>query len=140
MAVQMPNREQLRAVARQCGLSLDDASVDSFRALFTPYVEAYNIVAAMPDEGGEAVRKVWSWLPKIQSARKVRSSASSMASLRSRLMSGIVVNPVGVDAADETVEERCSFGLSSLVGVVSLFGQDGQELGAGAEVGAGLAG
>lgn len=50
MAVQMPNREQLRAVARQCGLSLDDASVDSFRVLFTTYVDAYNAVAAMPDE------------------------------------------------------------------------------------------
>src|ERR1700719_4962053 len=50
MAVQMPNREQLRAVARQCGLSLDDASVDSFRALFTTYVDAYNTIAAMPDE------------------------------------------------------------------------------------------
>ena len=55
-------------------------------------------------------------------------------------MSGIFVNPGELDAADETVEEPCSFGLSSLVGVVSLFGQDGQELGAGAEVGAGLAG
>jgi amidase len=50
MSVQMPTGEQLRAVARECGLSLDDASVDSFRALFTTYVEAYNIVAAMPDE------------------------------------------------------------------------------------------
>src|SRR6266404_4997926 len=50
MAVQMPNREQLRAVARQCGLSLDYASVDSFRVLFTTYVDAYNAVAAMPDE------------------------------------------------------------------------------------------
>src|SRR5271170_4606385 len=50
MSVQMPTREQLRAVARQCGLSLDDDSVDSFRALFTTYVDAYNTVAAMPDE------------------------------------------------------------------------------------------
>ena len=50
MAVQMPTREQLRAVARQCGLALDDASVDSFRALFTTYVDAYNTIAAMPDE------------------------------------------------------------------------------------------
>src|ERR1700686_564510 len=50
MAVQMPNREQLRAVARQCGLSLDDASVDSFRVLFTTYVDAYNALGAMPDE------------------------------------------------------------------------------------------
>ena len=50
MSVQLPTREQLRAVARQCGLSLDDASVDSFRALFTTYVDAYNTVAAMPDE------------------------------------------------------------------------------------------
>jgi amidase len=50
MAVQMPTREQLRAVAGQCGLALDDASLDSFRALFTTYVDAYNTVAAMPDE------------------------------------------------------------------------------------------
>ncbi|HLK86454.1 MAG TPA: amidase [Candidatus Binataceae bacterium] len=50
MSVQMPTREQLRAVARQCGLSLDDDSLDSFRGLFTTYVDAYNTVAAMPDE------------------------------------------------------------------------------------------
>jgi amidase len=50
MAVQMPTREQLRAVARQCGLALDDASLDSFRGLFKTYVDAYNTVAAMPDE------------------------------------------------------------------------------------------
>src|SRR5208283_4842186 len=29
---------------------LDDSSVDSFRGLFTTYVDAYNTVAAMPDE------------------------------------------------------------------------------------------
>ena len=40
-------------MARQCGLSLDDASVDSFRALFTTYVDAYNTVAAMPDEASD---------------------------------------------------------------------------------------
>jgi amidase len=46
----MPTREQLRAVARQCGLSLDDADLDSFRGLLSPYVGAYNLVAAMPDK------------------------------------------------------------------------------------------
>jgi amidase len=50
MTVHMPTLEQLRAVARQCGLSLDDADLDSFRALFVPYVQAYNLVAGMPDE------------------------------------------------------------------------------------------
>src|SRR5579864_60207 len=85
MAVQMPNREQLRAVARQCGLSLDDASVDSFRALFTTYVDAYNTIAAMPDEvprvkyprtpgyrpGPEENRfNAWYWKTDIQGAAK----------------------------------------------------------------------
>jgi amidase len=50
MSVQMPTREQLRAAARECGLALDDASVESFRALLTTYVDAYNVVDAMPDE------------------------------------------------------------------------------------------
>ena len=50
MAVQMPTREQLRAVARQCALSLDDADLDSFRGLFATYVDAYNTIAEMPDE------------------------------------------------------------------------------------------
>jgi amidase len=50
MSVQMPTPEQLRAVARECGLALDDASVESFRALLTTYVDGYNVVDAMPDE------------------------------------------------------------------------------------------
>jgi amidase len=50
MSVQMPTREQLRVVAQQCGLSLDDAGLDSFRGLLAPYIESYNTVDAMPDE------------------------------------------------------------------------------------------
>src|ERR1700722_4276186 len=54
MSVQTPTREQLRAVAQQCGLSPDDPGVDSFRGLHAPYVESYNTVDAMPDEGPRA--------------------------------------------------------------------------------------
>src|SRR3984957_3386918 len=50
MSVQTPTREQLRAVAQQCGLSPDDPGVDSFRGLHAPYVESYHTVDAMPDE------------------------------------------------------------------------------------------
>ena len=50
MAVQMPTLEQLRAVAHLCGLSLDDSDLNSFRGLLTPYIQAYNLVGAMPDE------------------------------------------------------------------------------------------
>jgi hypothetical protein len=44
------------------------------------------------------------------------------------------------DAVDELVEEGGPVVLAVVAGVVALTGQDGQELGAGAEVGAGLAG
>jgi amidase len=50
MAVQMPSPEQMRDVARRCGLSLSEADLDSFRGLFAGYVAAYNLVDAMPDE------------------------------------------------------------------------------------------
>lgn len=50
MAVQMPSPEQMRDVARQCGLSLSDPDLESFRNLFAGYVAAYNLVDAMPDE------------------------------------------------------------------------------------------
>jgi hypothetical protein len=45
-----------------------------------------------------------------------------------------------IDPSDDLVEEFGSVGLSSFAGVVTLPGQDGQELDGGAEVGAGLAG
>src|SRR2546430_17125648 len=51
MAVQIPSPEQMREVASRCGLSLSSAGAESFRQLFTGYVEAYNAVAAMPDQG-----------------------------------------------------------------------------------------
>src|SRR4051812_34379551 len=50
MAVRLPTPTQIRDVARQCGLSLTDGDVDSFRGLFSAYVAAYNLVDAMPDE------------------------------------------------------------------------------------------
>src|SRR5437867_7706151 len=50
MAVQIPSPEQMREVASRCGLSLSSADAESFRQLFTGYVEAYNAVDAMPDE------------------------------------------------------------------------------------------
>lgn len=50
MAVQLPSPDQLREVARQCGLSLAEADVASFRALMAGSVAAYNLIDAMPDE------------------------------------------------------------------------------------------
>jgi len=50
MAVQLPSPEQLRDVAEQCGLSLSDADLASFRGLMAGSIGAYNLVDAMPDE------------------------------------------------------------------------------------------
>ena len=50
MSVSLPTPDQLRAVAHQCGLSLTDSDVESFRGLMQGAVDAYNAVAAMPDE------------------------------------------------------------------------------------------
>ena len=50
MAVQMPSPEQMREVAKRCGLSLSDADLESFRGLFAGSVGAYNLIDAMPDE------------------------------------------------------------------------------------------
>ena len=50
VSVALPTQSQLRAVAEQCGLSLTDEDVASFRGLMQGSVDAYNLVAAMPDE------------------------------------------------------------------------------------------
>ena len=50
MTVVLPTPAQLRSVAEQCGLSLTDDDVASFRGLMQGSIEAYNVVAAMPDE------------------------------------------------------------------------------------------
>lgn len=50
MTVQLPSPEQMRDVAKQCGLSLSDADVESFRGLFAGYIAAYNAIDGMPDE------------------------------------------------------------------------------------------
>jgi amidase len=50
VSVVLPTPKQLRAVAEQCGLSLTDADVESFRGLMQGSVDAYNLVGAMPDE------------------------------------------------------------------------------------------
>ncbi|MGH8013166.1 MAG: amidase [Candidatus Binataceae bacterium] len=50
MPVPMPTLQQMRTLARQCGLALDDAELASFRGLLRPYVDAYDLVAATPDE------------------------------------------------------------------------------------------
>jgi len=46
----LPTSDQLRAVAAQCGLALGDDDVASFRGLMQGSIDAYNAVAAMPDE------------------------------------------------------------------------------------------
>ena len=50
MSVSLPTPTQLRAIAVQCGLSLTDEDVASFRGLMQGSVDAYNMVGAMPDE------------------------------------------------------------------------------------------
>ena len=50
MSVALPTPTQLRAVAEQCGLSLTEEDVASFRGLMQGSIDAYNLVAAMPDE------------------------------------------------------------------------------------------
>jgi amidase len=50
VSVVLPTPKQLRAVAEQCGLSLTDADVESFRGLMQGSIDAYNLVGAMPDE------------------------------------------------------------------------------------------
>ena len=50
MSVALPTPAQLRAVAAQCGLSLTEDDVTSFRGLMQGSIDAYNLVAAMPDE------------------------------------------------------------------------------------------
>ncbi|GGC83063.1 amidase [Chelatococcus reniformis] len=50
LAVHLPTPDQLRDAADECGLSLTDDDVASFRGLMQDSVNAYNAVAAMPDE------------------------------------------------------------------------------------------
>jgi amidase len=50
VSVTLPTPDQLRAVAEHCGLALTDEDVTSFRGLMQGSVDAYNAVAAMPDE------------------------------------------------------------------------------------------
>jgi amidase len=50
MSVALPTPAQLRTIAQSCGLSLTDADVTSFLGLMQGSVDAYNAVAAMPDE------------------------------------------------------------------------------------------
>ena len=50
MSVSLPTPDQLREVADHCGLALTDEDVASFRGLMQGSVDAYNAVAAMPDE------------------------------------------------------------------------------------------
>ena len=49
MAVQIPTPEQVKTAATEVGLSLTDADIQSYIALMTPNVHAYNLVDAMPD-------------------------------------------------------------------------------------------
>jgi len=49
MAVQVPTPEQIREAAREMGLSLTEADVESYIGLLRPNVAAYNVVDAMPD-------------------------------------------------------------------------------------------
>jgi amidase len=50
MSVTLPTIEQLHDIADQCGFSLSDSDLASFRHLLAPYITAYNLIADMPDE------------------------------------------------------------------------------------------
>jgi amidase len=50
VSVALPTPDQLRAIAQYCGLALTDEDVTSFRSLMQGSVDAYNVIAAMPDE------------------------------------------------------------------------------------------
>jgi amidase len=50
VAVTLPTPNELRAIAIQCGLSLTDEDVTSFRGLMQGSIDAYNAVGAMADE------------------------------------------------------------------------------------------
>lgn len=50
MAVKVPTPDQLRYVAEEIGLDLTNDDVHSFIEILRPYIDAYNVVDAMPDE------------------------------------------------------------------------------------------
>lgn len=49
MAVQVPTPEQVKAAASEVGLSLTNEDIQSYIALMTPNIQAYNLVDALPD-------------------------------------------------------------------------------------------
>ncbi len=49
MAVQVPTNEQLLEIADEIGLSFARNDADSFADILRPFIAAYNIVDAMPD-------------------------------------------------------------------------------------------
>ena len=50
MAIPLPTIDQLRAAGAQCGLSLSDDELVSYRGIMQPVIDGYNMLAAMPDE------------------------------------------------------------------------------------------
>jgi amidase len=50
MPVPAPSPEQLQSVAKQCGLTLNDADIASFGTLLAGFVGAYDVVDELPDE------------------------------------------------------------------------------------------
>ncbi|WP_439397167.1 hypothetical protein ACRQ5Q_08870 [Bradyrhizobium sp. PMVTL-01] len=50
MSAVPPTPAQLRDVAGQCGLSITDEDIASFRGLIKGALEAYNYIDAVPDE------------------------------------------------------------------------------------------
>jgi amidase len=49
MAVQLPTHDQLRAIGDDIGLSLTSDDAGSFVGILRPFIEAYNVIDAMPD-------------------------------------------------------------------------------------------
>ena len=48
MGVASPTKEQVRVVAEEMGLSLSDSDLESYVALMAPWIEAYNVIDALP--------------------------------------------------------------------------------------------
>ena len=103
-AVSLPTPEQLLDVAEQCGLSLTDSDVTSFLGLMQGSVDAYNAVAAMPDEvpvvtyprtpgyrpvGEENLRNAWYRKSSVKGAASGKLKGKTIALKDNIMLAGV---------------------------------------------------
>lgn len=58
MKIEVPSAEELKSVAKECGLNLSEADVDSFRGLMSGHIDSYNLIDSLDD-----------YLPEVRYAR-----------------------------------------------------------------------